>query len=178
MDASTLFNVLALAISLVALAVSGVLAVGQTRAMRQANALPVLMELRREFGSPEMRAAETAMLDELAGRVDPSQGFHGLSAPDDAIVSRVYSSYSVLATLVAERIISERTVRGMYGYRLRRVWPALFPFVQGERTVRGDELFGAYLEDLYCRVRNARSPDPRTRLRKLGTSTAADRDQQ
>jgi hypothetical protein len=67
-DTSTFLNILALAVSFVSLAVSGLLAMRQTLIMRHANELPILVDLTRDFRAPEFQQAQDYVLNEFPGR--------------------------------------------------------------------------------------------------------------
>lgn len=150
---SILINVAAIAISILALAVSTYLAVRQALAAKQANQIPVFVDLLREARSPEFRNRERSLWREL-GNYDQTKGFAGLPKErrDDAEV--VCSYYSALAYCIAIGVVEHDLAVIPIHYRLLKTWESVYPFVIAEREIRGDgESFLNLLEDFVAEAR-------------------------
>jgi hypothetical protein len=159
MDASSVFNAVAIAVAFGALIVSLLFAVRQTRIMRQANQLPVFIDMVREFRSEEFQRFEYYISHDLKPNNDSSLGV--LALPEEARlpVVTILSFFGTLASMILEGFISEASAVSLLGYRADRMWDKLEPFVIGERKIRGDNDFSCYYEDFVCRVRAAWPPE-------------------
>jgi hypothetical protein len=150
---SSLLNVVALVISLLALGVSTYLAVRQALVARQANQITVFVDLLREARSPEFRNRERSLWQKIKD-YDPALGFAGLPKEqrDDAEV--VCSYYSALAYCIAIGVVEHDLAVIPIHYRLLNTWKAVYPFVAAERKIRGDgESFLNLLEDFVAEAR-------------------------
>ena len=78
---SNILNIAALFASLLALAMSSVLALRQSRLMRDANQLPVVIDLFRELRADTFITREQEIWRSLPGDQDPAQGFGGIPTP-------------------------------------------------------------------------------------------------
>lgn len=153
-------DVLALAVSLLALVVSVFTALRQTKMMRHANQLPVLVELFQEFRSTEWQRAETYVLRRLRAEHDPEMGCSAL--PDDAkiAVNKVIGFFSGFGIFVYRKMADESLVVPLIGYRASRAWDALEPFIRRERQIRGSgDRYANMFEDFVWRVRRHKSLD-------------------
>jgi hypothetical protein len=157
-------NVVAIVISVVSLAVSGLLAIRQTRTAAAGYALPVILEVFNQFRTPEFFAARQYVYDDLNTEFDPPVAYTELPAEVQARVRTVAGRYDDLGKLVAHGIVSEDLIIGSNGTAVRKVWEAVAPFVLAERRKR-DAVTWIYLEDLAYRA--ARRP-PRAIYAKLG----------
>ncbi|WP_433207519.1 hypothetical protein ACQP00_41515 [Dactylosporangium sp. CS-047395] len=165
---SMVLNLLALAMSMLALGVSGVLARRQITMMRHGNEVPVLIDLLQELRSPEFQKAEEYVLLRLSSDNDLSHGFFGLSGPARAAVGCIVSYYSALGALVYYRMVDEAIIVGQVGFRANRAWQCLAVYVDYERAARGDLFFAKPYEHLVSLVQRGWPPDDRYGL-KLGT---------
>jgi hypothetical protein len=157
-------NVVAIVISVVSLAVSGLLAIRQTRTAAAGYALPVILEVFNQFRTPEFVEARRYVYDDLNTEFDPPVAYTDLPAEVQARVRTVAGRYDDLGKLVAHGIVGEDLIIGSNGSAVRRVWKSVEPFVRAERRKR-DATTWIYLEDLAYRA--ARKP-PRDIYAKLG----------
>jgi hypothetical protein len=163
-NSSSVLNTIAVAVAFGALAVSLFFAVRQTRVMRQANQMPIFIDMIREFRSREFQQAEHFILHRLRNENSPDKGV--LKLPDEArfAVITVQSFFGVLANLVVDGIISEASAVSTLGFRANKIWIELEPFVVGERKIRGDNDFALYFEDFVYRVRTHWPPEKHYKL--------------
>ena len=138
-DMSTVLNVAALMASLLALAISSVLALRQSRLMRHANELPVVIDLFRELRADTFIVREQEIWNALPGHKDPSKGFEGIPAPLRTYVFDISLFYQTVAYLVNFKMIDNRLAYTALHYRILRTWSSVEPFVRGERAIRGGE---------------------------------------
>lgn len=154
-DLGLLLNVVAVAASLAALTISSILAVRQHRTARNANQLPVVVELLREIRSSETYGKELFLQEELP-KQDPSLGFSKLPEPLRSYAYEVGGYYLMLGYLVLLEILDERLAILPVHYRAAETWRAMKPFVEGERSLRGDQLsFMNVLEAFIAKVEGA-----------------------
>ena len=165
MDLSVVSNLAALAISVAALIVSGVLAVRQSSMMRHGNEMPVLVDLMQELRSPEFQKSADYLIHTLAADNDPSLGCSNLPQDARLAVGTVSMFFTSLGALVAHDIADEAIVVTLFGFRANRAWTILEPYIHREREIRGDPFYAVPFEDLVCRVRDGWPPDHRYRLR-------------
>lgn len=146
-------NVVAIAVSLMALSVSSWLAFRQTKYVRHANHQPIIMMM-AEFRDPQFRADIDFIDNELGDRAkyDPSAGLTGL--PEDArrATMNVLYYFQLVATLTVTDIVDEWLVTVLLGRRILRAWVAVQPFVEADRRTRrqGIQVFRV-LEELAVR---------------------------
>jgi hypothetical protein len=166
--ASLLLTVLALVVSLVALAISSIISWRQLRSMKSANHLPVAIELlTRDYGKPEFQRQERTMMEQLPSIVPAIP----ISALPEALyidTLQVINFYDSMGILVAFGSVDENLVLATINYRIRRIWQTLEPFVRAERELRQGP-FLDFLEDLAARA-NAVDPQQlhdRLRLRQM-----------
>jgi hypothetical protein len=153
MDASSILNVLAVAVSFGALAVSLVFATRQTRIMWQSNQVPLFVDLITEFRSKEFQHAEQYVLHKLGKEHSPDNGLLGLPDPARFAAATVQSFFGTVGQPVMHGIISEASTVSTIGQRGSRVWDELEPFIAEERRIRGDDDFAMFYEDFVYRTR-------------------------
>jgi hypothetical protein len=136
---STVLNIAALFASLLALAISSVLALRQSRLMRDANQLPVVIDLFRELRADTFITREQEIWRSLPGDQDPAQGFGGIPTPLRTYVYDVCLFYQTVSYLVKFKMIDDRLVYTALHYRILRTWSSVELFVRGERALRGGE---------------------------------------
>jgi len=163
-ESDAVINVVAIVISVMSLAVSGLLAVRQTRTAAAGYALPVILEVFNQFRTPEFFEARRYVYDDLNTEFDPPVAYTDLPADVQARVRTVAGRYDDLGKLVAHGIVGEDLIIGSNGTAVRRVWESVAPFVRAERRKR-DSPTWIYLEDLAYRA--ARKP-PKEIYAKLG----------
>ena len=147
-------DIAALAVSLLALAVSVFTALRQMTIMRDSNQLPVLVELFQEFRSTDWQRAEAYVLGRLRAEHDPEVGFSTL--PDEARLSvgKVIGYFSGMGYLIQREMADEGLVIPLVGYRASKAWDALEPYIRREREIRGPgDRYACMYEDLVVRVR-------------------------
>jgi hypothetical protein len=98
-DGAALLNVLAVVISFLALAVSGLLASRQASMMRHANEMPILVELMQEFQSKSFQEAEDYVINSLSVEADPAAGWAGLPTRARLAVNTVASFFGSLGSI-------------------------------------------------------------------------------
>jgi hypothetical protein len=137
----------ALSISLVALLVSAGAAERQRRVSLRATALPLVIDLFREYRSPTFLAARRVLADRLPG-LDPRFGYSGLPPDVREHVQTMSYFFDNLGVMVASGLADPALVSAFAGESAEYQWGQLRPFIEGERTVRGGAWFQANFEDL------------------------------
>lgn len=151
MATETLVNLAAIVISVVSLAVSGLLAIRQNRTAAAGYALPVVLEIFDQFRTQEFFDARQYVFDRLNKDFDPPVAYSDLPEQARAKVRIVAGRYDDLGKLVAHGIVGEELIIGSNGTSIRRVWESVAPFVLDERRKAGTQTW-RYLEDLACRA--------------------------
>ncbi|MFF5303503.1 hypothetical protein ACFY5F_29520 [Streptomyces sp. NPDC013161] len=151
MDANLVLNVLALAISTVALAVSGAAANRQLRIAQNSNLIPVIADLFRETRSSDFLTSVEFIRDRLATAHPGNPAYREL--PEDARghIRRVGLFYDDIGKLVAHGVVDESLILGAYGGAVPRMWELVAPYVLTERQKYGTTPM-AYFEDLAARA--------------------------
>jgi hypothetical protein len=150
---SNLLNIAAIIISFVALAVSSFLAIRQSLAAKQANRIPVFIDLFKDARNPEFRDRERSLWRDL-NEHEPSLGFSGLPKGQRHDAEIVCSYYSTLAYCVTIGIAEHDLAVIPVYYRLLRTWEAVYPFVRAERKIRNDGgSFLTLLEDFVAEAK-------------------------
>ena len=119
---STVLNIAALCASILALAVSSFLALRQSRLMRHANQLPVVIDLFRELRADTFITREQKIWSTLPGDQDPSKGFGGIPTPLRTYVYDVCLFYQTVAYLIKFKMIDEGLAYTALHYRILRTW--------------------------------------------------------
>jgi hypothetical protein len=172
MNASTILNIAALTLSLIALIVSAFLAVRQLGTMRQTNILPIVTSILQEPRSQQFREHLDYISHQLLNEYTPEAGCFELPEPARDHVLSVCYYYEGLGLLVRFGVIDERMAISAFGTYCDRAWRLLEPFILGERRARGSGRFQVYFEDLVCRVRATPPPlvDKHLNLRRVSPS--------
>lgn len=150
---STLLNITAVAVSFFALIFSLLFALQQIRVMRQANQMPIFIDMIKEFRSKEFQQAEQYILHRLRYESPADSGVLRLKDEARLAATVIQSFFGVLADLVMRGIISEEAAVSTLGFRASNLWTELQPFIVAERRIRGDDDFACYYEDFVCRAR-------------------------
>jgi len=135
---ATSLNIVALVISLAALAVSSFFAIRQIGTARSANQLPVMNDILGEIRSPQFRHQEELLwgqLPALGHDVAYSRLSHNLREAAD----NVCLTYLMLAYVVSLGIVDPKLAILPVHYRVVRTWDVVSPFVVQERKLRGYE---------------------------------------
>lgn len=138
-------------LSIVSLAVSGMLALRQLRTATDGYALPVVLNVFSQFRSQEFFEAQQYVFYQLNRDFEEPIAYTQLPLESRSKVRAVAGLYDDLGKLVAHRIIREELIIGSNGVAVRRIWEAVEPFVLKERQKRKSNLW-IYLEDLAYRV--------------------------
>ncbi len=149
MDAKTAIALASIAIAVLSLIVSGMLALRHTRTTSDGYALPVVLNVFSQFRTEEFFEAQQYVFDELPRQ--PVQPYTDLPLESRHQIRMVGGLYDDLGKLVAHGIVKEELVIGANGIQARRIWEAVEPFVRAERAKRSSNLW-IYLEDLAYRT--------------------------
>jgi hypothetical protein len=166
-------NLLAVLISVSAIAASSLFALRQLRSMRRSDDMVVTIELlTRECRTTEFMQSEDYVLHELP-KTPPDGGIGALPAEARQHVSRVGLYYSSLGFLAVFGGLQEKMVVSLMPWRVRRAWFALEPYVMAERAVRSPTHF-SFFEHLVCMVAEADLAEihQSLQLRKIGSRSA------
>lgn len=126
------FNLIAVILSVFALASSSYLAVRQSGLQRNANYLPAYIKMLEEFRSREFNDHYRFVTEDLPTRHDPQLGLRRLP---DAARSAVYDTAYFFQNFVALYllgIIDDQIIATM-NVRIVTVWNAIAPYVRRER---------------------------------------------
>ncbi|WP_139175386.1 DUF4760 domain-containing protein [Nocardioides lianchengensis] len=141
----------------------------QLRTARQANDLPVLVELFAEHRSPRLAEARTFVFEKLHGH-DIGQGLAGLPEHERGLVRDLAWYYDNLGVLVTHGHIDVAPVSGYLGSAAQSVWKQMQPLVEAERQARSGSSdpsrWQAYFENLVRLVDEAPPLDARRRQRR------------
>lgn len=170
-------EIAALAVSLVALGVSGAVSWRQLRLSQHANALPVAVDLFREHRSVRLAQARTFVHEELPS-CDLSRGLAGLPAEGRDLMRELAWYYDNLGALVTHGLVGIEPVSGYLGGSVISVWEHMEPLVTAERARRAHNAlpdpnrWQEYFENLYRLVLEtpAEQARARTRLWRLTNS--------
>ncbi|MFF3714036.1 DUF4760 domain-containing protein [Streptomyces phaeochromogenes] len=136
MDASIVFNIGAISVSIFALTISSWLAKNQFTAQRHGNHVGSLIELLTEFRSLEFHRNYAFIRDELP-TMSSDGGISGLDEDAQRKIYDVGYFFQLYAILVYLGIMDERSVSALLRRQCIEVWTALEPFVSKERALRG-----------------------------------------
>ncbi|MFI5838838.1 hypothetical protein ACIA8K_03870 [Catenuloplanes sp. NPDC051500] len=132
MDGQVL-GVAALLVSLLALLVSAIFAARQVTHMRNANYVPVMIDLLAQFRSVEFNDNYRFVCTRLPVEHEPTAGISGL--PDD-VRAKIYDVayyYQLFAALTALGVLQDRQIIAVLRDRIVHVWYSIEPFVIVER---------------------------------------------
>jgi hypothetical protein len=150
---SSLLNIAAIILSLAAVAISSYFAIRQSLAAKQANQIPVFIDLFKDARNPEFRDRERSLWQDL-NEHDPSLGFEGLPKGQRHDAEIVCSYYSTLAYCVTIGIAEHDLAVIPVYYRMLKTWEAVYPFVVAERKIRNDGgSFLTLLEDFVAEAK-------------------------
>jgi hypothetical protein len=137
-----IFNVVAVVLSVLALASSTYLALQQSVTQRRANHLPAVVELLNNFRSVEFNDNYEYVCSELRNEHDPMMGISNLPRPARRAFYDVTYLYQSMGTLRLFGIIDD-TLMKVTRFRVIQLWDAVRPYVERERELRGTS--GGYL---------------------------------
>ena len=154
MDVGVATNIIAVLISLAAIALSSVFAMHQLRSVRRSNSTVVAIELlTRECRSDDFLESEEFVLYQLPNH-SPDAGVGGLSPQGRRHVARVGLYYSALGALSVFGGIEDQMILSLVPTRSRRAWFALEPYIMAERALRSPTYL-SFFEHLVCMIAEA-----------------------
>jgi hypothetical protein len=144
MDPEVLISGLAMIVSVLALGISSVLSAAQARSMRQANNLPVMIELlTKEYLNDEFQERHRTVMEALPGTTS-DLGFEGLPEPLRAAAYNVAWFYNATGNIVALDAVDERLFVAGINYRIRRAWSVMEAHIIAERRLRGEPFLDGF----------------------------------
>lgn len=126
----------ALLMSVIALAVSTLVGWRAIRLSRQANAVPMLVDLFREHRSAEMAKARRFVYTQLA-ELNLSGGLASLTDDGREMIRVLSCYYDNLGALVAHGIVDLDIVAGYMGSSVVSMWDEMQPLIAAERAAAG-----------------------------------------
>jgi hypothetical protein len=147
-----LVNIMALAVSIVSLAVSGIVALRQVTVMRHANQLPIFIELTQEHRSAAFQGANDRVMSVLADSNLRDRDVSSLPDETRAAFTRVAAFFITLGAMVVFGVVHEAMVVHLFGYRATKAWQAMEPIIKNERVTRRGGRYAAMFEDLVTRT--------------------------
>ncbi|WP_372488349.1 DUF4760 domain-containing protein [Micromonospora hortensis] len=161
---TSLANAASLLFSLLALALSAVFALRQSKIMRDSNLVPVLTDLFKEFRDPSFKEHMSYIQFSLWGECPPSEtGMTGLTPEARSHVAPVMGLFTTVGLLVAHGVIDELIPASSMGGSVLRSWARLSPYIYEERERRNDPHYGVFFENLAYRA--LRNPPARLKRR-------------
>jgi hypothetical protein len=152
MNWSVAYDLAALIASLVALVLSTLVAIRQSQIAKGSNHAAIVVELYRDFRSVEYRQQEHLLWSELPKIKEPMR-FSEIPEPVQSAAYYVCNLYQMVAVLISLGIIDKRLAILPGFYRMMRTWNIVKPFVEAERSARGNSLpFLNLFEALVMRV--------------------------
>jgi hypothetical protein len=123
----------------------------QTKLIRHANSLPVLVDLFTEHRGARLAEARK-LLYERKGQLDLERGLDQLPQEEAALIRELSWFYDNLGALVAHDIVDLGPISGYLGGAVLENWATLAPIVTVERKLRSDladpERYQEYFENL------------------------------
>jgi hypothetical protein len=166
-------NLIAVLISISAIALSSLFAVHQLRSMRRSDDTLVAIELlTRECRTNEFLESEEFVCHELS-KNPPGGGVSGLPSEFRRHVTRVGLYYTSLGVLSVFGGLQEKMVISLMPSRVRRAWFALEPYIMEERALQSPTYL-SYFEHLVCMIAEADLAEIHQdlKLRKIGSRSA------
>lgn len=163
---------IALIVSLAAVGVGFLFGRRQALTARQANQMPVLVDLFREHRSATLAHTRVFVHGLKSDDFDPADGLAGLPTDMQVPVRELMWFYDNLGALVAHGIIDLGPVSGYLGGSVVDCWGKLAPLVDGERKKRGlsgsvdPDRWQVYFQNLDGRIRDYSPEQARRDLRQ------------
>ncbi len=161
---SAILNFIAALAAVAAVLSSTFLAIQALRYNRNANHMPVIIELFKEHRSAEFLKKEQLVWREMS-RQNPVKGFAGLSRRTKSCATDVALFYLMIAYLSEYRICDQELLALQVQYRLLKTWQAIEPHVRQERILRGSEY--TFLNTLEVFVERVRALDSDAIARRM-----------
>jgi hypothetical protein len=179
MDASLVINMVALVLSLLAIATSAVLALRQSKLMQHANLSLILTNLFEQFRAAEFKL-HMAYLEEELWKAQPPTMSRLRNLPQEARThaTTVAGFFNAVGVLVAHHVIDEELVVSYMGRSVRLAWGRLEPYIRNERQHINDPIWNGYFEHLaFLTMQNSPEKlDARLRLGKMPISSIKEAD--
>jgi len=158
------FNLVATLAAVAAVVSSTFLDAQALRYSRNANHMPVIIELFKEHRSAEFVRKEKFVWREMP-RQDPAKGFTKLPRKVQSYATDVALFYLMISYLSGYKICDQELVALQVKYRLLKTWTAIEPHVRQERVLRGGEY--TFLNTLEVFVERARALDSDAIARRM-----------
>jgi hypothetical protein len=130
-------SLMALAVSILALALSGAIAIRQVGLARGANQRSGVVELTKELRSQSFldreRYVNTVLGKEYPSGVAQTE-LPALAGDNVQVVASLFSSVGILVAF--DGALDRRIAVSVFGYRAERAWRSLEPFIKAERQRR------------------------------------------
>jgi hypothetical protein len=149
-------NLIATLAAVAAVVSSTFLAAQALRYSRNANHMPVIIELFKEHRSADFVKKEQFIWREMP-RQNPAKGFEGLPKKTKSYATDVALFYLMISYLSEYKICDQELVALQVKYRLLRTWKAIELHVRQERLLRGGEY--TFLNTLEVFVERVRALD-------------------
>jgi len=155
---SEIISLISVIIALTAVSVSAWQARSNALSARHSHSLPVITEMIGQFRSREFRESIIRLV-ESPDHAKPHRGFESLPKDLREDAYRVCFFFDYAGLLVALGIISETIIIGVMGTHVVRVWSAIWPAIESERSYRNRTYpadvspgFLVYYEHLVARI--------------------------
>jgi hypothetical protein len=145
-------NVLALVISIGALATAIITSLRQMRIMQGGNTLPTILEGFERSRSEDFRTARIYIAERLLLENNPEVGVSGLPLPARDYVQLIGGFFDDLGKLVAQGVIDEEVIIGAYAPVIEETWQRISYFAYGSRGACNSDTY-VYFENLAALVR-------------------------
>ncbi len=159
---------ISISVSALALLVSLGAGLRQLLLTRQANALPVLVDLFREFRGDRQREARIVVFSEVQS-LDLTRGLDGLPDKQRDRLRDIMWYFDNLGALVTHGIVDIQPIAGFMGGSILTAWERLAPLIYAERTLRGHPSdagqYQQYFENLVHLVERAGPRESRVKAR-------------
>ncbi|WLW57674.1 hypothetical protein [Streptomyces sp. YU58] len=148
-----MYNAATLAVSLIALALSGFATVRQTRHARSTSDMTLVLEVAlRNIRDKEFQNDQRYVLTELVRDHPPNGGMDALPEPARSMTRNVAFTYEYISILYALGMVDSRIALGIFHFRVSQVWETLEPYIRAERVARRAPCC-PFFENLYLHAR-------------------------
>ena len=155
-------NWIALALSAIAV----IITIRQTIYVRQANHIPLIVDILREFRSLEFQKDYNYIMTKFPQRTTV-QALSELEGDERNTATRVAYFFQSIALLVAYRIMDEEMVMATLQTPIKRCWAVLGPYIEADRAK--DDRIGMFQFLEHLAVRAEKTSLPRVAAkRRLG----------
>lgn len=132
-----MYNAASLIVSLIALVLSGLATVRQTRHARSESDMTWVLEVAmRNIRDKEFQSDQRYVLTQLTQDHLPDGGMDALPEPARSMTRNVAFTYEYIAIMHALGMVDSRIALGIFHFRISQVWETLEPYIRAEREVR------------------------------------------